>query len=71
MGGREARQPEQDYDLRAKYNKKKEKARRAIRLERGKRLAERFIDPSSYPVCLSIPSPAVTDNARPLPNLRR
>ncbi|KFG82135.1 anthranilate synthase component II [Metarhizium anisopliae] len=50
MGGREARQPEQDYDLRAKYNKKKEKARRAIRLERGKRLAERFIDPNLYQI---------------------
>ncbi|KAG8414980.1 hypothetical protein J3458_008867 [Metarhizium acridum] len=50
MGGREARQPEEDYDLRAKYNKKKEKERRTVRLEKGKRLAKRFIDPNLYQI---------------------
>ncbi|TWU72610.1 hypothetical protein ED733_003802 [Metarhizium rileyi] len=48
MGGKEARQPEEEHDLRREYIRRKAKERRMMKLERGRRLAKRFIDPNLY-----------------------
>lgn len=47
-GGHESRRPEYYHNLRIEYDKKKEDERKMKRLEDGKRLGERFIDPSMY-----------------------
>ncbi|OAQ68079.1 brct domain-containing protein [Pochonia chlamydosporia 170] len=49
-GGHESRRPEYYHNLRIEYDKKKEDERKMKRLEDGKRLGERFIDPNLYHV---------------------
>ncbi|KHO00737.1 anthranilate synthase component II [Metarhizium album ARSEF 1941] len=65
MGGEEAAQPEEDHDLRAGHNRRKRKEQRMMRLEKGRRLARRFIDPSPYSRPLPGPQSQAVANALP------